>query len=153
MALNYLIHENVSTPCTHYFDDFTIIVPEVISKPADQMTGEFLKELGWDVKREKDKPMSSTFTALGVEIDLNEAIRQTDPRITVRNKESRVDEICSTMQRYISRKSMTPAEALELRGKLVFFNSQTYGRKGALAYYHLGLQAKQDGSHIKPELR
>ena len=88
MALNYLINENASTTCTHYFDDFTIIIPKVISEAADQLTGEFLKELGWDVKREKDKPMSGTFAALGVEIDLKEAIRQTDPRIIVRRKKN-----------------------------------------------------------------
>ena len=98
MALNYLMHENAITPCTHYSDDFTIIVPEAISEAADQPTGEFLKELGWDAKRGKGKPMSGTFTALGVEIDLKEAIRQTDPRITVRNKETRTDEICSGIE-------------------------------------------------------
>ena len=45
---------------------------------------------------------------------------------------------------------MAAAEALEFRGRLVFSNSQTYGRKGALAYYHLGLKAnhKGKGTHI-----
>ena len=65
MALNYLMHENVGIPCTHYFDDYTIIVPEALGSSADELTGRFLKELGWEVKREKDKPTSDTFTSLG----------------------------------------------------------------------------------------
>ena len=47
-------------------------MPESISEAADQLTGDFLKELGWDVKREKDKPVSPVFTALGVDFDLAE---------------------------------------------------------------------------------
>ena len=84
------MHAGIS--CTHYFDDFIIIVPESISEAADQMAGEFIKELAWEAKREKDKPMSTEFTALGVDFDLSETILTTDPRITVRNKESRVKE-------------------------------------------------------------
>ena len=45
MALKQLVHENVGTPCTHYFDVFTIIVPGSSSETADQMTGELLREL------------------------------------------------------------------------------------------------------------
>ena len=50
MALKYLMHENVGIPCTHYFDDYTIIVPEVLGNPADELTGQFLTELGWGVR-------------------------------------------------------------------------------------------------------
>ena len=50
---------------------------------------------------------------------------------------------------------MKAAEATELRGKLIFSNSQTYGEMGALAYYQLGLKAKENGSNarISKELR
>ena len=49
---------------------------------------------------------------------------------------------------------MTPAEAAELRGRLVFSNSQTFGRMGALSYYHLGKQAAAGASwFISEELR
>ena len=44
---------------------------------------------------------------------------------------------------------MGPAEATELRGKLIFSNSQTYGKMGALAYYQLGLKAKENGSNVR----
>ena len=78
MALNYLMHENVGIPCTHYFDDYTIIVPEILGNQADELTGQFLKELGWEVPREKDKPTSDTFTALVVVFDLTAAVLDSD---------------------------------------------------------------------------
>jgi hypothetical protein len=43
MALNYLLHENVGAPCTHYFDDFTLIMPESTSEATDQLIGDFPK--------------------------------------------------------------------------------------------------------------
>ena len=43
MALNHLLHENVGVPCTHYFDDFTVIVPETIGAASDEFTGKFLR--------------------------------------------------------------------------------------------------------------
>jgi ABC-type transporter lipoprotein component MlaA len=43
LALNYLLRENVGAPCTHYFDDYTLIVPKSIGEAAGQLTGDFLK--------------------------------------------------------------------------------------------------------------
>ena len=94
MALNFLLHEHVGVPCTHRFDDYTIVVPEALGQAADEMTGKFIKELGWEVKREKDKPMSQVFTALGVDVDLSDAIPPKSPQFVVRNKATRTNEIC-----------------------------------------------------------
>ena len=146
MALNFLLHENVGVPCSHYFDDFTVIVPETLGGIADELTGQFFKELGWEVKRGKDKLTSDLFTALGVNFDLARAILGSDPQIVVKNKESRIEEICLRIHECLQRGEMKAAEATELRGKLIFSNSQTYGKMGALAYYQLGLQAKGHGS-------
>ena len=63
MALNFLLHENVGVPCSHYFDDFTVIVAEALGEIADELTGQFFKEFGWGVKRGKDKPTSDLFAA------------------------------------------------------------------------------------------
>ena len=114
MALNFLLHEHVGVPCTHYFDDYTIVMPELSGQAADDLTGQFLKELGWDVKREKDKPMSQVFTALGVVADLSDAILPTSPQIVIKNKETRIQEICRSIDDYITRRSMSSAEATEL---------------------------------------
>ena len=72
MALNHLVHEYIGVPCTHYFDDFTIIVPKVLASTIDLTTKRFFEILGWEVKSAKDKPMDEEFTALGVEIALHD---------------------------------------------------------------------------------
>ena len=154
MALNHLVHEYIGVPCTHYFDDFTIIVPKVLASTVDLMTKRFFEILGWEVKSAKDKPMDEEFAALGVEVALHEALGE-DPKITVKNKEDRVKELCKKIKEYLDNETMTPAEASEIRGKLIFSNSQTYGRMGALAYHHLGKKAhKSSGNfHVDEELR
>ena len=107
------------------------------------------------MKRGKDKPTSDLFTALGVNFDLARAILSDDPQIVVKNKESRIEEICLSIHDHLQRGEMIPAEATELRGKIIFSNSQTYGKMGALAYYQFGLKAKETGSiaRISKELR
>jgi len=144
MALNHLVHAFVGIPCTHYFDDFTIVVPEIISSTVDTLARRFFELLGWDVKVSKDKPMSRTFTALGVDFDLTE-LKSDDPRVVVANKPDRIKEICKKIETHLGQESMTPAEAAELRGRLVLSNSQTYGRMGALAYHYLGRKANKSG--------
>ena len=111
--------------------------------------------LGLDSEREKDKPTSDLFTALGVNFDLAQSIHNNDPKIVVKNKESRIEEICHSIHDHFQSGEMRPDEATELRGKLIFSNSQTYGKMGALAYYQLGLKAKEHGSNsrISKELR
>ena len=44
---------------------------------------------------------------------------------------------------------MSSAEAAEPRGRVIFSNSQTYGRMGALAYYQFGLKAKEAGPFLR----
>jgi hypothetical protein len=65
--------------------------------------------------------------------------------LIVENKPDRIKGISDRIDRHLADDSMTPAEAAELRGRLVFSNSQTYGRTGALAYYQLGIKAKGNG--------
>ena len=89
MSINHMVHEYVGVPCTHYFDDFTVIVPESVATAATELTEKFLDTLGWEVKKSKNKPMDSNFVALGVNFDLSHAIGD-DSRIVVSNKEERV---------------------------------------------------------------
>lgn len=78
MAINHMVHEYVGVPCTHYFDDFTVIVPETVAAAATELTEKFLDTLGWEVKKSKNKPMDSDFLALGVNFGLSRAIGE-DP--------------------------------------------------------------------------
>ena len=63
-------------------------MPESIGEAADQLTGDFLKELGWDVKR---KPVAPVVTAPGVDFGFTETLHQGDPRIIVKNKAARIE--------------------------------------------------------------
>ena len=78
-----------------------------------------------------------------------------DPKIVVENKKDRVAEIKRRILNHLDKEEMSEAEAAELRGKLVFSNSQTYGRMGALAYHHLGRKTTKSGpsKHIDQDLR
>ena len=66
------VRKHVGPPCTHYFGDFTLVMPEGIGEASDHPAGNFLKETGWDVTREKDKPVAPVVTALGVDFGLTE---------------------------------------------------------------------------------
>ena len=84
------------------------------------------------MKVEKDKKMAETFVALAVEFDLSETTLD-EPALVVRNKPGRAEEIEKAIKRHLRVGLMSPAEASQLRGRLVFSNSQTFGRMGALA--------------------
>ncbi len=137
MAIDHMLHQYVGVPCAHYFDDFTVIVPEQAAKAATDLTEKFLELLGWDIEKSKEKPMDKSFVALGVNFDLGQALGK-DPKIVVSNKKERIKDIVAKIREHLRRDEISAAEAAELRGKLVFSNSQTYGRMGALAYHCLG---------------
>ena len=45
--------------------------------------------------------MAPIFTALGVVFDLTKTLHQGDPRIIVKNKAARIDEICQDIDTYL----------------------------------------------------
>ncbi len=85
MALDCLAHQYIGIPCTHYFDDFALVMPDFLGAAADIATKQFFELLGWEVKSAKDKPMKQEFTALGVVYDLPKTLDE-DPMIIVKNK-------------------------------------------------------------------
>ena len=55
-AIEHLLNTLLGIPCTHYFDDFTIIAPESLMPIFEEITKELLSHLGWAVKGgDKDK--------------------------------------------------------------------------------------------------
>ena len=70
MAIDHVLHQYVGVQCTHYLDDFTVIVPEQAAKAVTDLTEKLLELLGWDIKKSKEKPMDKSFVALGVNFDL-----------------------------------------------------------------------------------
>ena len=143
-SLECILAEIFGIPCTHYFEDFTFVVPQAI---ADLVTGSAKKVfnlLGWSVKASKDKPNEPAFTALGVRFDLIGATVD-DPRLIVSNKPSRIKELRNQIQGILANQHLRPSEAAQLRGRLVFANSQTFGKMGAVAFNALGRRAHCHG--------
>ena len=67
IALETIITKIFGIPCTHYFDDFTFIVPSTLGQELIEIVKEGLAFLGWRVKGgDKDVPLDRTFGALGV---------------------------------------------------------------------------------------
>ena len=100
--------------------------------------------LGWKIKGSKDKPNEPAFTALGVRFDLL-ATTVDHPRLVVSNKPSRIKELRNQIKQILENQHLRPTEAAQLRGRLVFANSQTFGKMGAVAFNELGRRAHCHG--------
>ena len=59
MAVETIITKIFGIPCTHYFDDFTFIVPSTLGQDLIEIVKEGLAFLGWRVKGgSKDVPLN-----------------------------------------------------------------------------------------------
>ena len=81
--------------------------------------------LGWGTSDEKEGDFNAMSRILGVQIDLAEAHLGV---AVVHNVESRVRELVSTIDEILGRGALTMAEMRTLRGRLVFAESQIFGR-------------------------
>ena len=89
--------------------------------------------------------MQDTFGVLGVTVDLRRTLTE-EAVLVVSNTEERVREIKGHIERIIKDDAMSAAEASQLRGRLGFSNSQTFGREGAYAFKALGVRAAGSGA-------
>ena len=156
MALEKIMMSMFGIPCTHYFDDFSFIAPAAVAEPVLELAQEVLDLLGWEVKGEtKDVPLDACFAALGVSFDLQHATDYRHPCLVVSNTENRVKELTKTIREFLKSGKMSAAEAAQLRGRLVFANSQIFGKLGAMAYHYLGKMAHFAGpaKDLDAELR
>ena len=78
--------------------------------------------------------------------NLEDATSEVDPHLIVANKGSRVDELVERLSRILKEDKLTSQEAARLRRRLVFANSQTFGRLGALAFHYWGVLSSSPGS-------
>ena len=154
-ALDTILVRIMGIPCTHNFDDYTFVSPTPVCEVAIEMAKEILHVLGWDTKDAKQAPISATVTALGVEFQLDKATEVGNPYLTVQNKPERVKDISELIANALWANKITPSEAARLRGRLVFANSQTFGRRGALAFHYLGHRVgnANSGPGLSQELR
>ena len=130
MAIEHILVKIFGLPCTHYFDDFTFVMPSVIADFITEALRDVLETLGWKVKGgDKDLSPDTEFTALGVVFDLTERDAPT-PILRIGNKRSRVDSVCEEIRRILEKCDMTSNEAARLAGKLNFAKAQVFGKAG-----------------------
>ena len=99
-AIEAVLVQIFGVPCTHYFDDFTCVVPGCLAKRMLEIAKGALDRLGWSVKDDKDLPWSQSFTAIGVVFDKKEMVSD-QPSVIVSNKLERVRELVSDITRYL----------------------------------------------------
>jgi hypothetical protein len=110
---------------TVYFDDYFLVVEVSEAKHIDLAQQLLFMLLGWRTSDEKEGGFNAMSRILGVQIDLAEAHLGV---AVVHNVESRVRELVSTIDEILGRGTLTMAEMRTLRGRLVFAESQIFGR-------------------------
>eukprot|EP00438_Fugacium_kawagutii_P011611 Skav216067 [mRNA] locus=scaffold389:28036:29832:+ [translate_table: standard] len=137
----------------NYYDDYPQLDIAGFGGDAQICAERFLKLLGWrsSEKPHKRLPFAESFEALGVLFDLSSSI---NGKIVVRNKPSRVSQICDEVDAVLAAGSFTPAQATALRGKLQFAETHTFCRALAsnLRAFQRRACGKLPGSHLTPEL-
>ena len=116
-------------PWTNFYDDFILISPAKLAPSAEKTAAALFKLLGWFFAEEGRKcvPFSEVCEALGVLVDLSES---TSFVAKVRNTKSRVAELSADLQDVLNRGFITKAESQRLRGRMIFAESQLFGRTG-----------------------
>ena len=92
-AINHILQKIFGIPCTHYFDDFTFILPKALAREATEAAKMVLEFPGWAVKSEKEEPIAASFVALGVNFDCIGATKWPKPFLVVSNKKSRIESL------------------------------------------------------------
>ena len=104
---------------TSYYDDFPQIDVLSAGDWAQTTAERFLNLIGWtfSAKESKRMKLASTFAALGVTFDFCETKLGV---VKVKNKLSRVQQICETIRSILQKGCVTEAEAATLMGRLQF---------------------------------
>jgi len=122
---------------TSFFDDFIVICEEDQADVTDKCVMLLFQLLGWNVSTEPEKnhPFSKTFQALGVVVDLSPL---GDGYFCIGNTQSRKDELTERIDLVMAADKLGPAEALSLRSRLLFAESQIFGRTAKRALQIVG---------------
>ena len=88
---------------------------------------QFFSVLGWELSSDadKDKPFSSTFSALGVKFDLTACV---EGKLRICNTDSRREELSSRIDGILESQRLSVVEATSLRSRLLFADPQVFGR-------------------------
>ena len=116
---------------TNFYDDFVTFTCERLADNTENTVALFFDLLGWQFARKGDKscPFGSSFNALGIRVSLEHFV---DGWVEFSNTESRVKEVCGTINSVLESGELRYKDAIRLRGRLQFADGQLFGRLGKL---------------------
>ena len=96
-SLWHLINHFMRIPTAVYFDDYPMLMPEILADQADADVSEFLSILGWShaVTGKKGQPFMPKFDVLGMTLDVS-ALHQGN--VTLANKVGRTERILQQLK-------------------------------------------------------
>ena len=124
-----------------FYDDFTCVCREELVKSTDQTITGLLNLLGLDFAQtgKKAPPFSACFRTLGVQVDLSDAKSHV---VTVGHTLEGREEIASFLKGVLDTGVLTAKQAEQLMGRMIFFESYTFGRTANFAVKALGVRAE-----------
>ena len=108
-----------------YFDDFFIVENPSLAKHSAFIVDNLFSILGWATSNEKNSKFDSFARALGVTIDLADTVHLS---VKVANTRLRGAEIADQINGILERTDVKKTELETLRGRLIFAESQIFGR-------------------------
>ena len=128
-----------------FFDDFTQLEPALTAASAQATMEGFLDLLGWKVAKAEKKclPFSEVFVSLGVQVDLSQT---KSGCVVLSHKPGRIDNLEDQVEELIASGKMNFKEALSIRGKVYFSESQVFGRMAAPVVHMLSRWQRETGS-------
>ena len=140
-ALRIIMSELFLLVNTNFFDDFCQIEVDELCNSAWTTAELVMKILGWkiSVSEEKRLPFAASFQMLGAIVDFSETATG---HIYVRNKPSRLDDICSLVESIIDKKKVSTSVMETLKGRLLYASGHTFGKCTQLAVQLVSKAAK-----------
>ena len=108
-----------------YFDDFVLVASEPECKHLDMIQGGLFSLLGWETSSEKDAGFSFVARGLGVEVCLGESHLGL---LSIQNTEARKRELSEKINIMLEARGATAKDFECLAGRLIFAESQIFGR-------------------------
>eukprot|EP00435_Cladocopium_sp_Y103_P068295 s649_g31.t1 len=141
----FLINKVMKVPSAVYFGDCPMFSPEATAVETDGLVSDFLELLGWRQDRTgpKGKPFAFAFHVLGMTLHLSQLPKGGE--LVLKNKEGRIDKICSKIETIQAEGSMSMTDAQELHGLLNFANGYFAGRFLRYAGFKIFSLVSKDG--------
>ena len=123
-----------------FFDDFVCVARPKDADSTDLTVRFLFKMFGWVLSEDPEKDMGfrPVFSALGVEFDLRDVSRGI---LRIGNTQKRKDELRELVLSHLKSDSISPEESESIRSRLMFAESQLYGRSAKLALEAIGSPA------------